>query len=291
MKHVASPRLKLIAVFTAVFLVTSLQPATAAVQYTGLTSSCTGYGGTTYLVWADPITISSGAVVSSVNYKYNGGNTPSGSYVKIYSDDTNVTSGKPLTVIGTLNYVSFSSNIATYTGSVTLPSAGRYWFALGSPTTATNPCYTTSIVTTGTANGWSIGGNSYESSNSGGSFGSTYTGYHFLFSIDASGGGLVSASNISISASGSAFYQSSVTVSATLGVAGTDGKVTFFANGKRISGCVSKQSVSLVATCTFKPSRRGLIAITAALKPTDTGYASSVSSPKNLLVGNRTTLR
>ena len=48
-----------------------------------------------------------------------------------------------------------------------------------------------------------------------------------------------------------AVYRTATTVRSTSDV---DGKVTFFLNGKRIPGCLNIQTVSKVATCTWKPS-------------------------------------
>lgn len=48
-----------------------------------------------------------------------------------------------------------------------------------------------------------------------------------------------------------AVYRTASTVRSTSDV---DGKVTFFLNGKRIPGCFNIQTVSKVATCTWKPS-------------------------------------
>jgi len=58
------------------------------------------------------------------------------------------------------------------------------------------------------------------------------------------------------------------------------GKVTFFANGKRIGGCINVSTISsssITATCSYKPSLRGQIQISATFTPTDTS-AYRVSS-------------
>jgi hypothetical protein len=85
-------------------------------------------------------------------------------------------------------------------------------------------------------------------------------------------------------------YRGSVTLTATLATAGTDGKVTFFANGKRIPGCIKVSSSALVATCTWKPSSKGSVTLSATSFPTDQSYSSgSISVP--VAVGARTGLR
>lgn len=85
-------------------------------------------------------------------------------------------------------------------------------------------------------------------------------------------------------------YRGSVTLTATLATAGTDGKVTFFANGKRIPGCIKVSSSALVATCTWKPSSKGSVTLSATSFPADQSYSSgSISVP--VAVGARTGLR
>jgi hypothetical protein len=52
------------------------------------------------------------------------------------------------------------------------------------------------------------------------------------------------------------------------------GKVTFYANGKRIGTCVSKLTISLVASCNYKPTVKGAVTISAKIVPTDTSYST-----------------
>lgn len=52
---------------------------------------------------------------------------------------------------------------------------------------------------------------------------------------------------------------SAMTVTTSIG-----SKVTFYANGKRIGGCVSIPTVNLTATCNWKPSFRGTLKVTAS---------------------------
>lgn len=99
------------------------------------------------------------------------------------------------------------------------------------------------------------------------------------------------ASSISISLPSSNTYRTSSTITANLGVAGSDGKVTFFQNGKRIPGCINRVSASLVATCNWAPATRGLVRIHAVLTPSSNGYLSSTSPSVQARVINRTVRR
>lgn len=99
------------------------------------------------------------------------------------------------------------------------------------------------------------------------------------------------ASTINLSVPTTTTYKSSSTVTATLGVAGSDGKVTFFQNGKRIAGCINISSASLTANCNWRPTNRGIAVITARLVPTSNGFTASSSSPVRSNVMSRTTRR
>ncbi|CAN2212984.1 hypothetical protein MCEJIRE27_01036 [Candidatus Nanopelagicaceae bacterium] len=96
-----------------------------------------------------------------------------------------------------------------------------------------------------------------------------------------------SASSLSIAPGGSSIYRTSSTITATLGVAGSDGKVTFYQNGKRISGCINISSSNLAATCNWKPSTRGRVNLYATLAPTSAGYLASTSPIVLANVGTR----
>lgn len=84
-----------------------------------------------------------------------------------------------------------------------------------------------------------------------------------------------------------ATYRTTVTLTATIATSGGDGKVTFFANGKRIPGCINISSTSLIATCNWKPAIRGAVVVSAYAKPTDTSLQSSTSLPTTISVTNR----
>jgi hypothetical protein len=65
------------------------------------------------------------------------------------------------------------------------------------------------------------------------------------------------------------------------------GKVTFRANGQVIPGCKNKAvSASATVTCSYRPSNRGSVVLSATLEPTDNSYIGATSS-SNSVVGNR----
>jgi hypothetical protein len=74
--------------------------------------------------------------------------------------------------------------------------------------------------------------------------------------------GFVPATSISLTSGGNASLTSNFA-----------GKVTFYANGKKIGNCVGVATVSLVATCNYKPTVHGAVTITAKVVPTNVLYA------------------
>lgn len=84
-----------------------------------------------------------------------------------------------------------------------------------------------------------------------------------------------------------AVYRNGIVITANIGTVGGDGKVTFYANGKKIPGCIKRQSSSLIATCTWKPSTRGAVTVRASIVPNDGALVTSYSDPVEFLVGNR----
>jgi hypothetical protein len=85
-----------------------------------------------------------------------------------------------------------------------------------------------------------------------------------------------------------AAYRTAVVITANITVAS---KVTFRVNGKILPGCKNKSttgsSPNIVATCTWKPSNRGNVSLTAGAVPTGAGISSTTSSPVSIMVGKR----
>lgn len=85
-----------------------------------------------------------------------------------------------------------------------------------------------------------------------------------------------SPTSISISLPGNAMstsYRTAVTITAI--VVGTEGRVTFFLNSKRIAQCINRATSSLVATCNWLPGIHGNANVSAIFTPTSSAYLSS----------------
>ena len=76
---------------------------------------------------------------------------------------------------------------------------------------------------------------------------------------------------VTLTYSGTPTFRSLTTLTATVNTAS---KVTFFANDKKIPGCLSLLTSANVATCYWKPSTRGSISISIQVTPIDTNYSS-----------------
>ena len=96
----------------------------------------------------------------------------------------------------------------------------------------------------------------------------------------------------SMTLSGSANYRQAVTITANVSVAS---KITFKAKNVIISGCKNKlttgSSPNIIASCSWKPSMRGAVVITATAVPTTAGISSATATPVGVLVGNRSGAR
>lgn len=92
----------------------------------------------------------------------------------------------------------------------------------------------------------------------------------------------------SFSLSGALTYRGVVTITANVSVAS---KVTFRAKNVIIPGCKNKTATgsgsSFSATCTWRPSVRGAVRITATAVPISGSISSSTATPLNVMVGNR----
>jgi hypothetical protein len=83
-------------------------------------------------------------------------------------------------------------------------------------------------------------------------------------------------------------YRTAIAIKAYVTVAS---KVTFKANNLRIPGCINVRttgtSPNILATCSWKASRRGNVTLTASANPTGAGISSSSATPLKVLVTKR----
>jgi hypothetical protein len=96
----------------------------------------------------------------------------------------------------------------------------------------------------------------------------------------------------SLALGGAATFRQLVTITANVSVSS---RVTFRARNIIISGCKNKltsgTSPNIVATCSWRPSIRGAVVITASAVPTGAGISSATATPVSVVVGNRSGAR
>jgi hypothetical protein len=117
---------------------------------------------------------------------------------------------------------------------------------------------------------------------------SPITQIFLITSLDSTG----SFNNISLSGGvTTAMYRIPITISVNVSTAS---KIIFLADGKRIAGCInnttSGASPNIVLTCSWSPSRRGVVTLTAEGLPVG-GGTKFFSAPLNVRVANRNTQR
>jgi len=92
----------------------------------------------------------------------------------------------------------------------------------------------------------------------------------------------------SFSLSGTPTFRTVVTITANVSVAS---RVSFRAKNVIIAGCKNKvasgSGSSFSATCSWRPSTRGAVTLTATASPTGAGISSTSATPISVMVGNR----
>ena len=86
-------------------------------------------------------------------------------------------------------------------------------------------------------------------------------------------------------------FGTAIQITATISVAA---RVQFKVNNIRIPGCVSKATATTppyTAICTWKPSRRGPLTLTATATPIDNAFSASAATPLRVSAVTRTTKR
>ena len=89
-----------------------------------------------------------------------------------------------------------------------------------------------------------------------------------------------------------AVYRTAIVITATVNVVS---KITFRMNGKVLPGCKNRTAAvsgsDFTATCSWRPSNRGSVTLTALATPTGAGISSATAPQLSIRVGNRTGAR
>jgi len=89
-----------------------------------------------------------------------------------------------------------------------------------------------------------------------------------------------------------AAFRTAIVITATVSVAS---RISFNSNGKVLPGCKNKLATgsgsSFTATCSWRPSNRGDVSLTASSSPIGAGISSASAGPISIRVSNRTGTR
>jgi hypothetical protein len=270
-------------------------PAHAAdVKVLNSENSCYSGWGSSNVTWQGPasrftaaraVTITKLTLLYSVNSGAYSPTSASGQKIAIWSNSGSL----PGTIIGRLSYSSYSGYQVIFTGSVSLPSAGTYWMQILSNFSAYF-CAISVQDNTGSESGWSTqAGIAYGSSGSGDTataftaFGAPQNAYSFGYSLFTEGPGTVS-----LSLANPASVSKGITNTITATTSGA-GRVTFYANKKKIGKCVAIVASGTTASCPWKPATSGAFQLSAVFTPTS-GQAGT-APVLNVAGGRRSTTR
>ena len=100
------------------------------------------------------------------------------------------------------------------------------------------------------------------------------------------------STTISLNTTNTLSYRTSSSLTATVN---TQGRVSFYANNKRIPGCIARTtsgSSPITATCNWRPTQRGSVSVYGVFTPNDLSTYERVTSPTlNKIVNNRSNKR
>jgi hypothetical protein len=199
---------------------------------------------------------------------------------------TNSPPGSPTISVQPLVQSATANSTATFSVSATSPDSGvlayqwqvntgSSWENLAVGTGFTTSSYTTASLSI-TANGYQYRVNVTNSKNGAASTALTSSAVTLTVST------ISQSATVSLSPGVLTFRQAK-NLSATVSVAG---RVTFRVNGKPIPGCTKKAvAAGGTATCSYRPSTRGSITISAAFDPTDNSYSGTTTTINTAVVG------
>lgn len=178
--------------------------------------------------------------------------------------------------------ITITTTAATYGTNLTLASTGGSTGGTYSYTKVSGPCTLVGAVLTPTATGSCVVQSTL----------ATTTNYLAESSTATTITIAAGSANASLTLeAGDLVYRQAKLITALASVAG---KVTFRVNNKILPGCKNKTvnaGNSFTATCSYRPSTRGALTITARLDPNDSYYVGTVSTSDTYFVYNRSGAR
>lgn len=219
-----------------------------------------------------------GSFISGINQVTQAGaNTGNGSVTITFlgSPPNAPTIGSATTISSTSASVSFTAPTNSGTGTITSYTAKS---TPGSLTATVTQSGSGSITITGLSPNTSYRFKVIATSDYGNSLESSFSNSTVTSKLNSS---------ISFSlpnGASTAVFRTPIRITAT--TVGSEGKVTFFFDSKRIGNCIKKQTVALSVTCDWKPTRRGGGEFLVQFTPSSTTYLAS-SSSRTILISGR----
>jgi hypothetical protein len=263
-------------------------------------------------LYANKVVALNSVTINTINVLIGSGSQTNFSTSRYYVMADNPTGGSasngaPSSVLATFTpdviSGSGSSTVAKFVGNYSVISGTKYWIVSAQNPSVFPMCYRSStpinsltmnnfIVDTSTSNnnsGWLRA----TQSNGTNPVGATWTvslpdATTFQFSLENNTSTPVVATLGTQSGSLKADYRTVTPLTVSVD---TQSKVTFYANGKVISGCRNVLSSSGTATCNWKPSVHGSYRIYAAANPVSSSYVAANTSAITVGVAARTNKR
>lgn len=250
--------------------------------------------------FGNPVTAGSSITIGSITYVVNSstGIANNSIQVKVSKDNLLSLGGTPITTFTQSSSTTSPSDGASYyrvtfTGSFNAVAGTTYFFE----TSYVNTAYTYSLCKSLASPTFSSNWKMYQVTNRTYLFGNgtvfEHTGYFYKFSLVE--GVPLTTEISSISTTGNARstnFRAPIQITANIS---QSSKVTFSANGKRISGCINVKTTgsapNISAVCNWKPTNRGAALISVRAIPDNQSYPVATKSETQLLVGNRSGLR
>jgi hypothetical protein len=287
----------------ALFLISQLlNPATASaagtVVFSALGVSCSQHSGadlyghryvagTNGEITAINVLLATG-VVDNSTYK---ANFPSATYLIMANNGTSA----PNTTLATFTADTMTGVNARFIGSYSITAGTKFWVVAGQRASVFPDCFNFSTAVPNAnvtfTKGWrldTVTSTSWPYVN--GSATSTLgapTNSNMIFPISIELA-VPAPATVSVSLQSgltTASFRNSTPIRAS---ASTEGKITFYHNGKVIAGCRNVLTSSLTASCNWKPSVHGGARISAAIAPTDSSIPAGVSPTFSVGVSVRT---
>lgn len=263
-------------------------------------------------IYANKVVTLRTVTVNTINVAIGSGNQTNFSTSRYYIMANNPTGGSasngaPSTVLATFTPDSISgtgsATKAKYVGSYSMTAGTKYWIAAAQSASNFPQCFwnptsnsqltmndfTVDTSTSGNNTAWlrayvtggsnPIGANWYVA---------TPDATTFQFTLENNTSSPVVATVGTQSGSRTASYRTVTPLTVSVDTAS---KVTFYANGKVISGCRNLLSSAGTATCNWKPSVHGSYRIHATANPVSTSYVASTTTSINIGVAARSNQR